>query len=293
MRGAHRRRPLVAGLLGAVCVGMSILPSVPGVGGWSHSPALAEAPRAGGRPTDAADGSVALDDRLLTADVRFDRSASDQPSCQWSQFTSFDPVSGRRIEHPASRTREGRTEDLYERLCGTRMTHHWIPRRAPQRIVEKASDRASDLIPRLVFRTAPPLERQVVRVGTWFWVPRTLWRPVSVTASIATSVGPLIVTVTATPTHLIWSPGDGNDPVVCEGPGRAWRHGLGDTTTSECMHTYRRPSHEDRDGLFDARFSVQWRLTYTSNFGLKGTLPNARFGLTRRVRVLELQALSR
>ncbi|MFM9225393.1 MAG: hypothetical protein ACKOQ1_01985 [Actinomycetota bacterium] len=59
------------------------------------------------------------------------------------------------------------------------------------------------------------------------------------------------------------------------------------------MHTYRRPSHEDRDGLFDARFSVQWRLTYTSNFGLKGTLPNARFGLTRRVRVLELQALSR
>lgn len=95
MRGAHRPRPLVAGLLGAVCVGMSILPSVPGVGGWSHPPALAEAPRAGGRPTDAADGSVALDDRLLTADVRFDRSASDQPSCQWSQFTGVDPVSGR------------------------------------------------------------------------------------------------------------------------------------------------------------------------------------------------------
>ena len=293
MRGAHPRRPLAAGLLGVVCVGMSIPPAMPGLGGWSQSPALARALHAAGRVPEGPDGSVGLDDRLLTAEVRFDGSAIEQPSCRWWQYTGVDPASGHRIEHPTSRRREGRTEDLYERLCGTRMTHHWIPRRAPERIVEKAGDRASDLIPQLVFRTAPPLERQVVRVGTWFWVPPTLWRPVSVTASIATSAGPLVVTVRATPTHLIWSPGDGRDPVVCEGPGRAWRPGLGDTSTSECMHTYLRPSHEERDGLFDARFSVQWRLTYTSNFGLKGTLPSVRFGLPRRVRVLELQALSR
>ena len=288
---ATRPTRFTLGLLGACAVGMSLLPPVPGVGGWSHSPALARPVVDAG--SDGADGTVGIDDRLLTAEVRFDRAGDTGIECRWSQFTGVDPMSGQRIEQPVSRVHRGRTEDLYERLCGTRMTHHWIPRRAPERIVEKASDRASDLIPQLVFRTAPPLDRQVVRVGTWFWVPRMLWRPVSVTASIATSAGPLIVTLTATPTHLVWSPGDGGDPVVCAGPGRPWHRGLGDLAASDCMYTYLRPSHERDEGVFAARFSVQWMVTYTSNFGLEGRLPNVRFGVARDVRVVELQALSR
>jgi len=275
----------------AVCVagistlGTSLLPSLPGVSVWSRSPVAASA-------TDA-DGSVATEDDLLVAEVRYDKVRDDAPRCQWSEFTGIDPLSGRRHELPTSRVHKGRLENLYERLCGTRMTHHWIPREAPNRIVEKASDRATDLIPRLLVRTAPPIDRQVVRVGTWFWVPRSLWRPVSVTAHIATSVGPLVVTLTATPTHLVWSPGDGNDPVVCEGPGRPWQRTMGDDATSECMYTYLLPSHVRGDGEFASKVSVQWALTYSSNFGLRGRLSSVRFGLAHRSRVLELQALSR
>lgn len=284
-RTVNPRRRVVLCLAGITTLGTSLLPSLPGVSVWSRSPALAVAP--------ATDGSVGTDDNLLVAEVRYDRVRDDEPRCQWSEFTGIDPLSGTRHELPTSRMTKGRIENLYERLCGTTMTHHWIPRDTPNRIVEKASDRATDLIPRLLVRTAPPIDRQVVRIGTWFWVPRTVWRPVSVTAHIATSVGPLIVTLTATPTHLVWSPGDGNDAVVCEGPGRPWRRALGDDATSECMYTYLVPSHVRDDGEFASKVSVQWALTYSSNFGLKGRLSPVRFGLTHRSRVLELQALSR
>lgn len=270
---------------GAATVGTSLLPSLPGVGDWSRARAFASA--SGG------EGTVGSDDDLLIAEVRYGAVVNDEPRCEWSEFTGVDPMSGQRIEHPTSRVHKGRVENLYERLCGTRMTHHWIPRAAPARIVEKASDRATDLIPSLLFRTAPPLDRQVVRVGTWFWVPRSVWRPVSVTASIATSVGPLIVTLTATPTHLVWAPGDGQDPVTCHGPGRPWQRSFGDNATSDCMYTYRRPSHVVDGGEFASKFSVRWSLSYSSNFGLKGHLAPVTFGLVHRSRVLELQALSR
>lgn len=269
-------------LVGIAALGTSLLPSLAGVGGWFRSEVHA-----------AADGSVVNDDDLLVAEVRFGDVHTDDPGCRWSEFTGIDPMSGRRIEHPTSRNRDGNVEDLYERLCGTRMTHHWIPRGVPTRIVEKASDRATDLVPMLLVRTAPPIERQVVRVGTWFWVPRALWRPVSVTAHVATSVGPLVVTLTATPTHLVWSPGDGRDPVACRGPGRPWHRVLGDDAESECMYTYRRPSHVRADGVFPARLSVRWALSYSSNFGLKGRLPPVTLGIAQKSRVLELQAVSR
>lgn len=272
-------------IAGISTLGTSLLPALPGVGVWSQHSVSAQ-------PAEP-DGSARTTEDLLVAEVRFGQVHNNEPRCLWSEFTGIDPLSGRRHELPTSRESNGRTENLYERLCGTRMTHHWIPRGAPNRIVEKASDRATDLIPRLLVQTAPPIDRQVVRIGTWFWVPRSLWRPVSVTAHIATSIGPLVVTLTATPTHLVWSPGDGHDAVVCEGPGRPWRRALGDDATSECMYTYRVPSHVRSDGEFPSKLSVQWALSYSSNFGLKGHLPPVRFGLTHRSRVLELQALSR
>lgn len=258
---------------------------------WSgdrHSVAAAPAP-------PVTDGRASVEDDAITAEVRVGSVSDSNGSvpCTWSQFTGVDPRTGRFTEDAVRRTRNGRNEVLFERLCGTNRTLHWIAEDVPKRVMRVAEDRASDLIPRLVFQTAPPIDKQVVTVGTWFWVPKVLWKPITVVASVPTSVGPVTVAVTASPTHLIYAPGDGNRATVCEGPGRPWMPHLGDRVSSDCMHTYDRPSHIREKGTFPARISVQWKITWKSNLGVSGRLPNVRLGLGRTARVLELQALTR
>lgn len=241
------------------------------------------------------DGRATVEDDAITAEVRVG-SVSDTNgpvACRWVQYTGVDPVTGRYTEDAVRRTRNTRSEVLFERICGTSRTLHWIAEDIPKRVVRVAQDRATDIIPRLVLRTAPPIDKQVVTVGTWFWVPRALWKPLTVVASVPTSVGPIVVSVTATPTHLIYSPGDGADSTVCEGPGRPWTPLYGDRVTSDCMHTHDTPSHTRPKGTFAARMSAQWKVTWRSNLGLSGRLPNVRLGIGRTARVLELQALTR
>ena len=242
-----------------------------------------------------ADGRATVEDDAITAEVRVgevDDTHGAVP-CTWAQFTGVDPRTGRLTEDAVRRTRNKKSEVLYERLCGTSRTLHWIAEEVPKRVRYVAQDRARDLIPRLIFQTAPSLDQQVVTVGTWFWVSRVLWKPITVVASVPTSVGPVTIAVTATPTHLIYSPGDGNDATVCDGPGRPWMPLYGDRATSECMHTYNTPSHTRAKGTFPARMTVQWKVTWKSNLGASGRLPNVRLGIGRTARVLELQALTR
>jgi hypothetical protein len=260
----------------------------------SPGPSVAHARHSATAPPTA-DGRATVEDDALTAEVRVGQTSdtNGSVSCRWTQFTGVDPVTGRFTEDAVRRTRNKKSEVLYERLCGTSRTLHWIAEDVPKRVLHVAEDRASDLIPRLLMQTAPPIDKQVVTVGTWFWVPRPIWKPITVVASVPTSVGPIVVAVTATPTHLIYSPGDGGDSTICEGPGRPWMPHLGDRATTDCMHTYSRPSHVREKGTFPARMSVQWRVTWKSNLGLSGRLPNTRLGIGRTARVLELQALTR
>lgn len=272
---------------------------------WCAAPALtlaAVSVWSGDRPVHAAspappvsDGRASVEDDAITAEVRVGQVSDTNGSmaCTWAQFTGVDPRTGRFTEDAVRRTRNGRSEVLYERLCGTSRTLHWIADDVPKRVLRVADDRASDIIPRLVLQTAPPIDKQVVTVGTWFWVPRVLWKPLTVVASVPTSVGPVTVAVTATPTHLIYSPGDGGEATVCEGPGRPWMPHYGDRAATDCMHTYDRPSHVREKGTYPARISVQWKVTWKSNLGLSGRLPNVRLGMGRTARVLELQALTR
>lgn len=272
---------------------------------WCAAPALTLAAVtvwSGARPAHAAtpappvtDGRASVEDDAITAEVRVGQVSDTNGSvaCTWAQFTGVDPRTGRFTEDAVRRTRNGRSEVLYERLCGTSRTMHWIAEDVPKRVLRVAEDRASDIIPRLLLQTAPPIDKQVVTVGTWFWVPRVVWKPLTVVASVPTSVGPVTVAVTATPTHLIYSPGDGGDATMCEGPGRPWMPHLGDRASTDCMHTHDRPSHVRENGTFPARMSVQWKVTWKSNLGVSGRLPNVRLGLGRTARVLELQALTR
>jgi hypothetical protein len=170
---------------------------------------------------------------------------------------------------------------------------HWIPQTTSSRVAQHSESKVSRLVNMLLIKTAPPSNKMVVNVGTWFWVPRSVWKSVSVTAYIPTSVGPITVTTTATPTSLIYSPGDGNSAVTCRGPGTPWSQSRGDNDTSNCMYTYTSASHTRQAGTYAANTAIKWTVTWRSNLGIGGLLPSIRTGLTTPVRVLEMQALSR
>ena len=233
-----------------------------------------------------ASGDGSVNDEMITAEVRFD--APPTPStCTWEPVAGVQPV--------AVRTDAGSyTETLVYRACDNRvMSYHWVRHSSPGRVAESTRSRVSRLVNMIAFRTAPSLDNMVVTVGTWFWVPRQLWRPVSVTAWIMTTYGPVSVTTTARPHLLVYSPGDGNESVSCAGPGRPWTPRMSDSATSPCMYTYRSASHTQRTGTYRARASIEWKVSFRSNLGISGPLPSIKTSLPLTARVNELQVLVR
>ncbi len=258
-----------------------------------------------GSPARAAEGGGTVNDDSIEAEVRDGTPPADGTSgtCTWQLATGVDPVTGRLTEQTITRVRDGQRETLYQRTCtgnGHEHWYAWIRESTAERVRTRAEATATEKLVRLVFRTAPAQDRVVVNVGTWFWVPRALWKPVSATAYVATPAGIVSVTVTATPSRLRFDPGNGDDAVWCQGPGEAWTPRHGDSEVSDCMYTYRRASTSrlsrrfgSVDGRFRARTAVEWKVRVTSNFGLAFPLPSVRTGLVTPVTVHELQALLR
>ena len=258
-----------------------------------------------GSPARAAEGGGSANDDSIEAEVRDGTPPAEGTSgvCAWQIATGVDPVTGRLTEQTITRMRNGRRETLYQRTCtgnGHEHWYQWISESTTERVRTRAEATATEKLARLVFRTAPAQDRVVVNVGTWFWVPRALWKQVSATAYVATPAGIVSVTVTATPSRLRFDPGNGDDAVWCHGPGEAWTPRHGDSAVSDCMYTYRRASTSrlsrrfgSVDGRFRARTAVEWKVRVTSNFGLAFPLPSVRTGLTAPVTVHELQALLR
>ena len=239
-----------------------------------------------------ANGSGSLIGDNIEAQVSFNTPATlDQ--CSWRVVTSITPTPGPSSGPITIRTRDNIDDVLYVRRCPAGQSLHWIPQTTSSRVAQHSENKVSRLVNMLLIKTAPPSNKMVVNVGTWFWVPRAVWKPVSVTAYIPTSVGPISVTTTATPTSLIYSPGDGNDAVACKGPGTPWSQSRGDDDTSNCMYTYTSASHTRTAGTYAAKTAIKWTVTWRSNLGVGGLLPSIRTGLTTPVRVLEMQALSR
>jgi hypothetical protein len=231
-------------------------------------------------------GSGSVDNDTISAEVRYNSPPRDS-ACVW------EPVRGS-ISLPVAHTQPTQYESLYYRACDDRiMSYHWIRDSTPQRIATSTHNKVSRLVNSLLLRTAPPSDKMVVTIGTWFWIPRAAWKPVSVTAWIPTQAGPISVTTTATPHTITYTPGDGRTPVTCKGPGTPWTARIGDRAKSSCMYTYTRASHSQRGRHFRAAMHVTWIVTWRSSLGLAGRLPNIRTGSTMNARVLELQALSR
>ena len=274
---------LTSRLLASVCVLLSIVAPVPAhtLPGWAGD-------------VHAAEGGGTAGEDTVTAEVR-DGVNREGSACRWRPVTAVDPRSGSNREMPVTRTVGNEHETLYQRNCprdtDADSWYQWVRDSTAARVRVRASDTAMQKVSRLLFRTAPPADRNVVNVGTWFWVPKVAWRRVSATAYIALPYGVFTVTVTATPHRLRFDPGDGSDAVWCTGPGRPWVPAIGDRAASNCMHTYRHASDSRPNGRFAAHTAVEWLVDVSSNFGLAFPLPPIRTGLATPVTVRELQAV--
>lgn len=137
-------------------------------------------------------------------------------------------------------------------------------------------------------QTSPPYDReQLVGLQTWMWVPSDSWQSQSASASVPG----LSVTVTASPERVEWTMGDGTTE-ICLGPGEAYDASKpDDAQTTDCSHTFERASTTESDGMFHARATMWWRVSWSASDGSAGSLPEVFRFTDFTLRVGELQAL--
>lgn len=167
----------------------------------------------------------------------------------------------------------------------------WLPNGAgaappsPAVLARQALDRLVLPSPRI--RATPAPERtQLVRLPTWLWVEGSAWGRRSATASVPG----VSVTVTATPTKVTWTMGDGAT-VVCHGPGTPYRAGADPRAASpDCGHTYTSSSAGQRGGAYRVTATITWAITWSGG-GESGTFPALSTTASARFRVAESQAV--
>ena len=216
-------------------------------------------------------------------------------ACQWSPSLARDSGQGQGAGDEVTKQVGSVSFRLYDRACeGKATTYYWIPEISTEQIARSAASVVYDLIPAPFGEFAPPARQGLINIGTWFWVEPTVWQPKSVTAWVPTPEGPVSVTTTATPTKLVFHPGDGfqgTGDKDCVGPGLRWTEIIGDHLPSPCMYTYRHSSAVNSSGLFSASLSIIWRVAWRSSTGASGTLPNVSTGSSHQMNIREFQAL--
>jgi hypothetical protein len=134
------------------------------------------------------------------------------------------------------------------------------------------------------FRVAAPTpvlspSTAVVNYLTWLWLGGG-WLKQSATAAVPG----LSATVTAAPSKVVWSMGDGGQ-VVCAGPGIPWKPTDPNGTTN-CSYTYRTA------GKFTASVTVYYQASWSASDGTAGQLGTVIGQTTLPVTVDEIQAVN-
>jgi hypothetical protein len=167
-------------------------------------------------------------------------------------------------------------------------TARWLPAGQvadPQALAQVAVSRLR--LPSPVIRRNPDSATGVlVRVPVWLWVDESTWGTRSATASVPG----MSVTATATPTSVVWSPGDRTADVVCQGPGQPWRPGTDPRAASPCGHTYLVGSAGEPGNAFVLRAMVTWTVSWTGG-GQNGTVPPLTTTAAVRLPVAQSQAV--
>jgi len=199
---------------------------------------------------------------------------------------------------------EGSGYSAYIKSCTQpkqELSLYWIHRSVFRTLSTAAENALDKLIPKPITNFAPVTDRFVVNVGTWFWIDKSAWKTISVTAFVPTKAGTVSAKTSATPKKIIFSPGDGrfgSGEVTCTGPGSPWRPRSGDTSTSSCMYTYRRASHGQQRGVYNAKLSIEWDISVKmslggTRLGISGKVGTTRTSISIPVRVREIQGLTR
>lgn len=236
-------------------------------------------------------------DRTIIAGIFIGESenSDDASQCEWSPSLPRDSGRDQTFGDEVEKTVGQISFRLYDRSCATKPTsYHWIAQVSSETIARNAASVAYDLIPAPFGEFAPPARQGLIKIGTWFWVSPSVWQPKSVTAWVPTPSGPITATTTATPYKLVFDPGDaalGTGKVSCIGPGLPWAQTFGDFTPSPCMYRYRHSSALHSDGIFPATLSIIWKITWRSNTGASGTLPDVATSSWHQMRIREFQAL--
>ena len=249
-------------------------------------------------PRSDADPSLEIDvggtGRTLIAGVKVgEPTANESRSCVWRTTE----INDQKYAPFSIQERNGVTYRWYARICradtpagGFDASFHWIPLLSESTMASQATKYAFGVIPVPLVGTSPPAHRGVVTLPTWWWVSPSSWRTVSVSVWIPTPTGPFVVRATAKPERLIIDPADpkrrDGGRFTCSGPGIPWRPALGDDAVGPCMHTY---THAVRGAR--AEVSIDWSISWKSNRGGAGRLPNRRTTRVIRVTVGEIQAL--
>ena len=130
-----------------------------------------------------------------------------------------------------------------------------------------------------------------VQNRTFFWVDQDAgqWE----TVSGSTSAAGITVTVQANPVRLVVNPGDGSEPVVCDGAPTAVTKAAYHSDIEGCSFVYRHSSATAPNGeTFPVVFSIVWHATWSASTGEGGDL--GYLSTTSDVRdlaVAEIQAL--
>ncbi len=151
-------------------------------------------------------------------------------------------------------------------------------------------------VPDTEVELAPEGETKV-NLPTWAWLDKARFKKISVTATLP-GTG-LSATTTAEPVSLKIDPGtsdaetypsSGECPIEDDHIGTPRAKGTPADTDPPCGVRYLRSS---RDGSYELKATLTWKVSWTSTNGQGGDLPPGEFGTTQDVVVREIQSVNR
>lgn len=218
------------------------------------------------------------------------KAGTDSHKCTWTPAgeasTTEEPVVDVRVV-------DGQTQRLYLRSCPTSVDRVWVSEVPPKNLGKIVSDMATAMLTKPELGSAPAADTGIVNVDMWLWTSADSYKTVQTRkAWVPTPAGPIWAQATATPQHLVFTPGEpDSQPFTCDGPGQAWEPSFGDDAKSACMYRYLHSSEISPTGTFTATWSIVWSISWTSNASGGATLPTYLTTTTQDITVKEIQAL--
>jgi len=214
---------------------------------------------------------------------------SDKSNCIWYPGGATSTTGGAVVDEKKI---NGVTYKMFIRACPTENRGVWVPQLPARSLGTSAAAKVQELLAKPSLNAAPPVTNGIVNVGMWYWTSPSHGKSHSITAWVPTPSGPAWSTTTATPVSLTFTSGEpGSQPVTCSGPGPVWTPNIGDDAVSPCMYTYRHSSEITASDTFDAQLSIVWKISWTSNVGRGGTLPQYVTTTRQKITVREIQAI--